>query len=112
MSWMNDEFDFDEMSKEAVFGEVEKAVANKILLDEIRKDIKRFHEESRRIYKSGDHESLDLFLIAFLKRTKNKIERIQNDNTKTTLIIREKIFTAVEQTEKRIKKTLEKLRKK
>jgi len=34
---MNDEFDFDEMSKEAVFGKVEKAVANKILLDEIRK---------------------------------------------------------------------------
>jgi len=50
-------------------------------------------------------------LIAFLKHTKNKIERIQNDNTKTTLIMREKIFTAVEKTEKRIKKTLEKLRK-
>jgi len=108
---MNDEFDFDEMTKEVMLGEMEKAFANKILIDEIRKDIKRFHEESRRIYKSGDYESLDLFLIAFLKRTKNKIGRIQNDNTKTTLIMREKIFTAVEKTEKRIKKTLEKLRK-
>ena len=107
---MNRGFDFDEMSSDLGFSNMEKTLEATILVKEIQEDIRVFREGFKDMVKSGNLEKVEPFYMALASNVEDKLERLPQGNisiSRTLKMQKEKIKIILEKIRKKTQETIE-----
>ena len=99
-------FDFNDMSSDLEFSNMEKTLEGTLLIKEIQEDLRAFRESFDNMVKSGNLEKIEPFYMAFASNIEDKLERLPQVNisdSRTLKIHKSKIKITLEKIGEKIK---------